>query len=179
MRTGVGNNIRLLAWFNFCSDFRIYNAIAVIYFARVSGSYAFGIGVFTISKISAAIFEIPTGVFSDFLGRKLTLALGQVMAALSIACYAFARSFALLALGGVLEGLAQAFFSGNNDALLFESLKQEERAAEFAQFQGRVSSIFQLALAVSAAVAMLALKWLSFRELFLLSIVPQILGFWI
>jgi len=176
MHARARRNIRLLTWFNFCSDFRIYNAIAVVYFARISGSYALGIGIFTVAKISAALFEIPTGVFSDLLGRKVTLALGQVAAALSIACYAFATSFPLLVAGGVLEGLSFALFSGNNDALLFESLKQEEREAEFAQFQARVSSTFQLALAVSAAVAMLALRWLSFRQLFLLSILPQVLG---
>jgi MFS family permease len=173
----VQRNVRLLSWFNFCNDFRIYNAIAVVYFARISGSYALGIGVFTVAKFSAAIFEIPTGVFSDFLGRKLTLALGQAASALSIACYAFAPSFPLLVVGGLLEGLSFALFSGNNDALLFESLRQDGRETEFSQFQGRVASIFQLALAVSAAAALLALRWLSFRQLFLLSIVPQILGF--
>ncbi len=176
MSNVVRRNIRLLSWFNFCNDFRIYNAVAVIYFAHISGSYALGIGVFTVAKISSAIFEIPTGIFSDFLGRKLTLALGQTASALSIACYAFAGSFQLLAVGGVLEGLSFALFSGNNDALLFESLRQEEREAEFAQFQGRVAAMFQLALAVSAGVALLTLRWLSFRELFLLSIAPQVVG---
>ena len=173
----VRHNVRLLSWFNFCSDFRIYNAIAVIYFARISGSYALGIGVFTVAKIASAIFEIPTGVFSDFLGRKITLAIGQVACAVSIACYAFAGSFPLLVVGGILEGLSFALFSGNNDALLFESLNQEGRSAEFFEYQGRVSSIFQLALAVSAAVALVALKWLSFKGLFLLSIAPQLVGF--
>jgi MFS family permease len=172
----VRRNVRLLSWFNFCNDFRIYNPIAVIYFAHISGSYALGIGVFTVAKISSAVFEIPTGVFSDFLGRKLTLALGQAASALSIACYAFASSFPLLAMGAVLEGLSFGLFSGNNDALLFESLRNEDRETEFAQFQGRVASIFQFALAVSAGVALLALRWLAFRQLFLLSIVPQLVG---
>ena len=173
----VRRNVRLLTWFNFCSDFRIYNAIAVIYFAHVSGSYALGIGVFSIAKLSSAFFEVPTGVFSDFLGRKLTLALGQLSSVASIACYGLAGSFSFLAIGAVLEGLSFSLFSGNNDALLFETLKQEEREPEFAEFHGRVTSRFQLALAVSAAVAMIALKWLSFRDLFWISVVPQIIGF--
>ena len=176
MSSIVRRNVRLLSWFNFCSDFRLYNAIAIIYFAHISGSYALGIGVFTIAKISSAIFEIPTGVFSDYLGRKLTLSLGQAICALSIACYAFANSFLLLAIGGALEGLSFSLFSGNNDALLFESVKQEGRETEFPEFQGRVSWLFQLALAVSAAAAMVLLKWVSFRSLFLVSVVPQLIG---
>ena len=176
MKARARRNIRLLAWFNFCHDFRIYNAIAVLYFAHVSGSYALGIGVYSVAKLSSGVFEIPTGVFSDFLGRKLTLFLGQVASVLSIAFYAIAGSFALLALGGALEGLAFALFSGNNSALLFETLGEQNRKAEFAEYQGRLSAMFQLALAVSAAVAMVALYWFSFRDLFWLSVAPQLLA---
>src|SRR5258706_7065626 len=107
----VRRNVRLLPWFNFCSDFRIYNAIAVIYFAHVSGSYALGIGVFSIAKLSSAIFEVPTGIFSDFLGRKLTLALGQLASVLSIASYAVAGSFGVLAIGGVRARLSLSLLS--------------------------------------------------------------------
>jgi MFS family permease len=174
--TPANRNIRLLSWFNFCLDFRIYNAIAVIYFAHVSGSYALGIAVFSIAKISSAVFEVPTGIFSDYLGRKLTLGLGQLASALSIGCYALASSFGALAIGGALEGLSFALFSGNNDALLFETLKEEGAESEFARYHGRISSVFQLALAASAAVALVALKWLSFRDLFLISVMPQLLG---
>jgi MFS family permease len=172
----VRHNVTLLSWFNFCNDFRVYNAIAIIYFAHVSGSYALGIGVFSVAKISSAIFEVPTGVFSDFLGRKVTLALGQIASVLSIASYAIANSFAVLAVGAVLEGLSFALFSGNNDALLFETLKQEGRDIEFAEYSGRLSAMFQLALALSALAAMIALNWLVFRDLFWLSIVPQAIG---
>ena len=176
MHSRTWQNIRLLSWFNFCNDFRLYNAIAVIYFAQVSGSYALGIGVYSVAKLSSAVFEIPTGLFSDFLGRKLTLALGQLASVLSIACYAIAGSFAFLALGGALEGLSFALFSGNNSALLFETLKEENREGEFAEYQGRLSAMFQLALAISAAVAIAALHWFSFRGLFWLSVAPQLIG---
>jgi MFS family permease len=176
MSSFVKRNIRLLSWFNFCNDFRIYNAIAVIYFAHVSGSYALGIGVFSIAKISSAFFEVPTGIFSDFLGRKLTLALGQFASVLSIASYAGANSFDILAIGAVLEGLSFALFSGNNDAFLFETLKQDGREVEFAEYSGRLSAMFQLALAISALAAMIALNWLGIRDLFWLSIVPQAIG---
>ena len=172
----IQRNIRVLAFFNFCNDFRIYNAIAVIYFAHVSGSYALGIGVYSVAKLASAVFEIPTGVFSDFLGRKLTLALGQLASVLSIACYAIAGSFGLLVLGGALEGLSFALFSGNNSALLFETLAEQNREVEFAEYEGRLSAMYQLALAVSAAVAMAALYWFSFRVLFWLSVAPQLIG---
>jgi hypothetical protein len=82
----------------------------------------------------------------------------------------------MLALGAVLEGLAFSFFSGNNEALLYDTLRAEGAQAEYAEWHGRVSSLFQLALAVSAAVAMVALQWLSLRMMFVLSLLPQALG---
>lgn len=176
MSPAARRNIRLLSGFNFCSDFRVYAPIMVIYFQHVTGSYAAAVLLFAIAKIATSIFEVPTGAFSDFLGRKLTLLLGQFASVFSIALYALGRDFTVLAAGAVLEGLAFALFSGNNDALLYDTLKGEGAEAEFALWQGRVGSMFQIALAVSAAVASVALIWLPLRTMFELSLVPQIVG---
>ena len=64
------HKIRLLALFNFFDAFRFSGAILVIYFARVSGSYALGMSVFSINSISQLVFDVPTGLISDALGRK-------------------------------------------------------------------------------------------------------------
>jgi MFS family permease len=169
-------NVRLLSAFNFCSDFRVYAPVMVIYFQHVTGSYALAVLLFSIAKIATSVFEVPTGTLSDLAGRKLTLLLGQIASVFSIALYALDRDFAVLAGGAVLEGLAFALFSGNNDALLYDTLKGEGAAGDFAHWQGRVSAMFQIALAVSAAVATLALIWLPLRAMFVLSLVPQIVG---
>ncbi len=170
-------NIALLGAFNFCNDFRVYAPIMVVYFAAVTGSFALGTLLFSIAKISAVLFEVPTGVFSDRIGRRLTLLLGQMASLASIASYALGHGFAVLAAGAALEGLAFSFFSGNNDALLYDTLKSEGAADHFAEWQGRVSALFQLALAISAAVAIVALYFhVSLRALFVLSLVPQAAG---
>jgi MFS family permease len=170
-------NIRLLTWFNFCNDFRVYNAVAVVYFEQVTHSWALAGLVLAIAKIASAVFDLPTGVLSDMLNRKATLVLGQIASVAAVVSYALSGSFALLALGAVLEGLSFALFSGNNDALLFETLKAEDRAAEFPEYQGRLSAMFQFALATSALVATLVLlAHLPFRALFWISVIPQLLG---
>src|SRR5205823_2791395 len=132
-------NIRLLTWFNFCDDFRIYNAVAVVYFAQITHSYALAGLVFSIAKVSSAVFEIPTGILSDLVQRKFTLICGQVASTLAVLCYALGGSFSVLAVGATFEGLAFALFSGNNDALLYDTLKQEGAELQFATFQGRLS----------------------------------------
>jgi hypothetical protein len=57
-------NIRLLAWFNFCLDFRLYAPVAILYFSDVAGSFTLGMSVFSAIMLSGALLEVPTGVFS-------------------------------------------------------------------------------------------------------------------
>jgi MFS family permease len=166
----VRRNIRLLSAFSFCNDFRVYAPIILVYFAQVTGSFALATLVLSITKIASSAFEVPTGVFSDFVGRKLTIVLGQAASVAAVSCFAFGHGFAWLAAGAVMEGLAFALFSGNNDALLFDTLKSESIEAEYPEWHGRVSAMFQLALAVSAAIAAVALWWLSLRWMFVLTL---------
>lgn len=177
MTPATHRNIRLLSLFSFCSDFRVYAPIMVVYFQQVTGSYALAVLLFSIAKIASSVFEVPTGTLSDMMGRKFTLVLGQAAAVLSIALYAWGDGFAVLAAGAALEGLAFALFSGNNEALLYDTLKTEGAEEHYAEWQGRVSSMFQLALAISAGVAAVALFWLPLRSMFVLSLLPQIAGF--
>ncbi|MDP3733336.1 MAG: hypothetical protein Q8Q91_02225, partial [Candidatus Daviesbacteria bacterium] len=74
----VKRNIRLLTWFNFFTDFKLYGPLAIIYFSQVTGSYGLGTSIFSVVMLSSALFEIPTGILSDFLGRKKTLTLGAL-----------------------------------------------------------------------------------------------------
>jgi MFS family permease len=176
MKAVARRNIRLLTAFNFCNDFRVYAPIMVVYFQHVTGSFALATLALAIAKIASSAFEVPTGVFSDLIGRRLTLLLGQIASVASIAFYALASDFAVLAVGAVLEGLAFSCFSGNNEALLYDTLRGERAEADYPEWQGRLSAMFQLALAVSAGVAALVLGWLSLRTMFVLSLLPQALG---
>lgn len=172
-------NIKLLSWLNFCCDFRIYSAIAVLYFAHVTGSYALALGVFSIGKIASSIFEIPTGVLSDLVGRKMTIVFGQASSIMAITLYAIGGSFYVLAVGAILEGLASAFFSGNNSALLYDSLKEEGQEQHYSEYEGKTSSMFQVALAISALIGSITLGFESFQFLFWLSVIPQVVGFFL
>ncbi|KKP65671.1 MAG: hypothetical protein US74_C0034G0015, partial [Parcubacteria group bacterium GW2011_GWA2_38_13] len=63
-------NIKLLAFFNFFTDLQFHSAVLVIYFAKVTNSFTLAMSLFAVSMISSALFEVPTGIFSDLIGRK-------------------------------------------------------------------------------------------------------------
>ncbi len=175
MKTKAARNIRLFYLYNFLLDFRPYAALGIVYFARESGSYAAGMAVFGIATISSAVLEIPLGLVSDTMGRKLTLVLGTLFGVLSLAGFAFGGEYWVFALAAALGGAAGAMFSGNNNALLHESLEVLDREKDFHEYLGKTSSMFQFALATSAVLGGI-IGARSLRLMMAVSIIPQILA---
>ncbi|MEP7166394.1 MAG: MFS transporter [Candidatus Woesebacteria bacterium] len=169
-------NIRIFRWFNFFTDFRLYAPVAILYFTKVSGSFTLGMTVFSVAMVSSALFEIPTGIFSDRIGRKRTVICGALASILSIVLYAMSGNFLMLAFGAVFEGLARSFYSGNNEAFLHDSLTHDNEAEDFSEHYGKISSMFQIALALSAVVGGIIAYW-SFAAVMWISVIPQVICF--
>ena len=167
-------NIKLLALFNFFTDFKLYSGILIIYFAKVTGSYALAMSLFSVVSVSSALFEVPTGVFSDMIGRKKTILFGALFATLSAICYAIGSSYWPLFVGALFEGLSRSWYSGNNDAFLHDSLSQTGNRDKFAYYLGKTSAMFQLALMMGAVIGSVLAQW-SFPLIMWLSVIPQAL----
>lgn len=167
-------NIKLLAWHNFFTDFRLYAPLSILYFSQVSGSYALGMSVFSIFMVTQAIFEVPLGVFSDLIGRARTVWLGSAAMVLGTIFYAMGGNYGFLVIGAIFEGLSRASYSGNNDALLHDTLAETGKTEEYSDNLGRLSSLFQVALALSALLGSFIANW-SFAWVMWLSVIPQIM----
>ena len=130
--------------------------------------------MFLVVMVGSAIFEVPTGMFSDYIGRKKTLILGSLFYALGTVTYALSNNYWWLVAGALMEGLGRSFYSGNNDAFLFESVEKSEDRRSLEHFLGKVGSMEQWALALSAVVGSLIAAW-SFRVAIWLSVVPLLI----
>ncbi len=174
----VSRNIRLLGWFNFWGDFRPYAPIAILYFAQVSGSFALGMSVYSVAMLSQSLFEVPTGIFSDRIGRKKTMVFGAIAGILSLTFYAIGGVYLALVVGGIFEGLGRAFYSGNNDALLYDTLAETDQIEAYQEYLGKTASMFQVALAISALLGGL-IAAVSFQVVMWLSVIPMVLAFFV
>lgn len=169
----VSRNIRLLAFFNFFNDFKFYSPIAIIFFSAVTQSFAKGMSIFATVQIASALAEVPTGIFSDLIGRRKTVIAGALCGVLFTILYAGGSTYQALLLGAVVEGISRSFFSGNNEGLLYDTLLITGKKEEYQEFLGRTKAPFQLALAVSALIGGL-LAVVSYRLVFWLSLLPQL-----
>ena len=113
-------------------------------------------------------------MFSDLIGRKRTVVFGTLSSVLCVIFYAIGGVYLFLVIGAILEGLSHSFYSGNNNALLYDTLAETQQEAEYHTFLGRVSSMFQVALAISAIAGGIIAHW-SFAWVMWVSVIPQTL----
>lgn len=168
-------NVKLLGWFNFCMEFRLYGPFIAIYFSQVTGSYALGMSIFSVATLTGSLLEVPTGIFSDRVGRKKTIVFGAAAGVASVTFYAIGSAYWALAVGAMFEGLARAFFSGNNDALLYDTLAESSQQAEYQEYVGKASSMYQFALAAAALIGGVVAHF-SLPAAVWLSVIPQVAG---
>ncbi len=116
-------NIKLFGLFNIFESFDFLAPIRIVYFQQATHSYTLAASLISIIWISSALLEVPTGIFSDFTGRKKTIIWGALSISLAYVLYALGfGNYWNLALGAFLQGAPRAFYSGNNDAYLYEIL---------------------------------------------------------
>ncbi|USD42363.1 MFS transporter [Vibrio sp. SCSIO 43135] len=93
--------------------------------------------------------EVPSGAFADTLGRKKLVVLSSIVMFIEIAMIAFVPTgnptlvFVVFLVNRVLSGLAMALASGADEALAYDTLKeqgQEEVWPRVLQIQLRISS---------------------------------------
>lgn len=72
-----------------------------------------------------------------------------------------------------MEGLSRAFYSGNNDALLYDSLADAQKQDSYGEFQGKVNSTEQSAMGISAILSGL-IVFFSFNYLLWFSVFIQV-----
>lgn len=95
----------------------------------------YDISLFQVALLAAVfeatiiIFEIPTGLFADRFGRKLSTFTGFILFALSALIFMSYRNFAGFLVAEIIFGLAETFISGALEALAVDSLDQREKDA--------------------------------------------------
>lgn len=156
-------NIRILKAIYALFGFMPASALWIIYFSRLTHSVKAGALVFIVIFAAAAVFDLPSGVFSDRVGRRAALLVGSISLAIAMTLYALANGTVVLVAAGIFDGIGIAMFFGTTQALLHESLNELGRGDEFAKQYGRVMGLEQWtvcgAAVIGAVLASVSLRW--------------------
>ena len=170
----VKNNLVIMGLLNLLMDFKLYGAFAIIYYSQIAGSITLGMSIFSITMISAAIFEFPTGLIADKIGRKNTVIVGCICSLIYAIVLAITNSYLGLVVVAIFEGLERAFFSGNNEAFIYDTLKESKREAEFKTYIGKTQSMYYMAGILSTIVGGVVAYTSTMKMLMILSVIPRV-----
>ncbi|MEQ6250610.1 MFS transporter [Sulfitobacter sp. HNIBRBA3233] len=152
-------NIATLPWYRFCDSLLFWQAMWFLYFQQsLSGAEA--IVLYAVYDISVTVLEVPSGYFSDRLGRKPTLLLSALCGMLGCLTLALGGSFLAFAAGQALIGAAAAFRSGTDSSLMYESLDAAGRAGEIEAQEVRLLRYSLAGFALSAFAGGVLALWM-------------------
>jgi MFS family permease len=146
----VGHNIIKMYFFRFLRDFWLIMPM-IIPFYRTFGLSATEILVIqSVFSLSLLAFEIPSGYFSDVMGRRLTLTAGAAALPVGLAIYSAGAGFWHFALAEAVLGFGFALCSGTESALIYDTLLEDGRAGEYQKFEGRSESMSRVGTAAAS-----------------------------
>ena len=156
--SGTARNIRLYPWFKFFQSLMFWQAIWFLFFqSELSAAQA--ILIFVFADLAATVFEVPSGYFSDRIGRKITLILAVFAGFAAALMQAFGTEFWVFALAQICIGLHFAFVSGTDSSFLYESLAKEGREEDVEEHELRAWRYSFVALALSAVAGGAMALW--------------------
>ncbi|HLO59145.1 MAG TPA: MFS transporter [Bacteroidales bacterium] len=117
----------------------------------------------SVYSVVIVVLELPSGYFADVLGRKKMLVFGAFAGAAGFIIYAFTHSYWGFFLAEIALGTGQAFISGADSAMLYDTLASAEREKQYTKYEGLNASVgnFSEAFAglAGGALALITLRF--------------------
>lgn len=107
-----------------------------------------------IMSIAAAamqiIFEVPSGMFADFFGRKTSMMIASFLKFVSLITYIIGQNFITFVIGYAIFGIALAFQSGSGSAFIYDILRDLKRENEYKEIEGKGVSFGLLGMGIGS-----------------------------
>ena len=152
--TTLRRNIPLLYTFSFLQMTLFPMAVITLFWKEHIGLTLSQILLLqSIFAVAMVVMEYPSGYISDRIGYRTALTLASLLGLAGWGCYTMATSFQGVLIAEILLGISTSFISGTDSALLFESLKENGREADYASCEGRSTFFGQSGEAAGAIFA--------------------------
>jgi len=170
-----------LQYFKFCAygffkNLRFFEPFLLLFFLEKGLSFLEIGTLYAIQEITINIFEIPTGVLADSLGRRRSMISAFVFYIISFVIFYFSASYYMFVVAILFYAYGDAFRTGTHKAMIFEYLKIKGWQDQKVHYYGHTRSWSQMGSAVSALLAgAIVLYTKNYSAVFLFSVIPYVL----
>ncbi len=105
-----------------------------------------------IYSVAIVVMEIPSGWMADIWGRKKTLVLGSILGSAGFLAYSFSYGFWAFVIAEIILGIGHSFVSGADSAMLYDSLKADNKTDKYTKQEGRITSVGNFAEAIAGVL---------------------------
>ena len=171
------NQYYKFCFYGFLKNLRFFDAFFILFLIDKGISYT-EIGLlYAIREIFINIFEIPSGIIADALGRKNALMSSFIAYIISFIVFYLAKDFWLFMLAFILYGVGEAFRSGTHKGMIMDYLKINDWSDQKINYYGHTRACSQKGSAISSLIAGILVFFSgSYQYIFLFSIIPYLLN---
>jgi len=173
----IERNLKLIEFIQITQSMVFVASVLVPYFQFRGLELSQILMLQSVFAIVSVLFELPSGYFSDKLGRKKTLNIAYF--ALSVAVFIFynGSSFAILAFAEVAFAFGYALVSGTVSALLYESLDELGEVNKYSKIFGSNNHKALITIAISSIVGGLVAHFISLSATVVLTLIAFSISF--
>lgn len=173
------HNSRVLFWYNLIGTISFIQPVLTLFYLSRGLNDSLILWMMLVWSAAVLLGEVPTGVFADRFGAKLSFLTGAFVKTLSLIVLIFAHHPMAFFLSQFLSGFSASFFSGADEALIYESLKISGEESRMDQVMGKIESAPFLSMIFAVIIGSFMARHLTqqeFQWLLLLGILFQIVG---
>lgn len=138
--TIAGHNIRVMYWVHFFGAISFLAPVLTLFYTERGLTASQILIVLMFWSGAVLLGEVPTGIFADRFGAKKSFLVGTILKMVSILLLFVAYEPWVFFLYSFINGFSVTFFSGADEALIYDSLKESGNENQMDQAMGHIQS---------------------------------------
>ncbi|MEE9431787.1 MAG: MFS transporter [Melioribacteraceae bacterium] len=164
--------------YGFLKNLRFFEPFFILFFISKELSFLEIATIYAIREVAINLFEIPSGIIADVLGRRKTLASSFLIYIFAFIIFYLSSNYYLFTVAMLFYALGDAIRSGINKAMIVDYLKRTNQSNLKVEYYGHTRSWSQFGSAISSlAGGVLVFYNHNLEVIFLFSIIPYLIDF--
>lgn len=171
------NEITKLCVIQFFRGLFLISPVVVFFYQQRGLNYFQILSLESVFVLFMLLFEIPTGLFADKYGRKLSIIIGSLLIGTESIIYLFANNYIIFAISYAISAIGLTFLSGTVEAFIYDHLKSHKLEGEMKKAMGMYGASASLAGMVAPILGSLIAKDLLSEQFTILLIISAFSAF--